>query len=331
MAPTSPSSRGSWSRFLLMLLPLPALVFHVPLWIERFFSVEYPVHARGIAIVTGASSGIGRHAALSLDTGGMTVFAAVRSREAAASLLAERPSIRTLLWDVTSDEQTEAAVAAVRAAMAAEQLPLAGLVNNAGISHRLPLELDTDEAMRLLYETNVFGAVRATRAFLPLLREAGGRVVFVSSLAALIAQPGAAAYAGSKAALEMTADVLRLELAPWRISVSLIEPGYVRTAIAAKQTGASGAAARAGAHPSAGLYASFLAAQDARRLRMEAKADGPSVTSSAIAHALAAPRPRTRYLVANANGTPAWVYAWAAWLLSDRLQDLLVLRASRDS
>lgn len=316
-------------KTLLVLLPMPALVLHLPLWIERLVSVEYPVSIRGVVVVTGASSGIGRHAALALDTGGMTVFAAVRSHEAAASLLAERPSIRTLIWDVTSQEQTDAAVEAVRAAMAAEKLPLAGLVNNAGVSYRLPLELDTDAAMRALYDVNVFGAMRATRAFIPLLRESSGRVVFISSLAALISQPGSGAYSSSKAALELLADVLRLELAPWRISVSVVEPGYVRTAIAAKQVGESGAAARAGSHPSAALYAPFLETQDARRLSMEAKADEPIVTSLAIAHALAAPRPRTRYVVANVNGVPAWCYAWLAWLLPDRLQDLAVRRASR--
>jgi len=309
-----------------MLLPLPALVLHIPLWIEQLSSIEYPIHPRGIVVITGASSGIGRHAALALDLGGMTVFAAVRSHEAAAALLAERPSVRALVWDVTSQEHTEAAVDAVRAAMSAEGLPLVGLVNNAGVSHRLPLELDTDEAMRALYEVNVFGAVRATRAFLPLLRESRGRVVFVSSLAALLPHPGAAAYSGSKAAIELTADVLRLELEPWRVSVSVVEPGYVRTGIAAKQVGA---AARARTHPFAELYSDFVGSQDARRLQMEGKADSPLVTSSAIAHALAAPRPRTRYVVANVNGVPAWAYGWLAWLLPDRLQDRVVLRAWR--
>jgi len=314
-----------WGRFLLMLLPIPALVFHVPLWIEQFTSIEFPVHLKGVVVITGASSGIGRHAALALDAGGMTVFAGVRSREAAESLLAARPSIRTILWDVTSAEQTDAAVAAVSAAMRAEGLQLAGLVNNAGISHRMPLELDSLESIRGLYDVNLFGAIRATKAFLPLMRESAGRVVFISSLAGLVAQKGSAAYSGSKFALEATADALRLELAPWQISVSIVEPGFVRTAIAQKQTGESaGAAARSAAHPSAPLYAAWVEAADARRLRMEEKAAAPFVVSSAIAHALAAPRPRTRYAVANVDGTPAWAISWLVWLLPDRLQDRFI-------
>jgi NAD(P)-dependent dehydrogenase (short-subunit alcohol dehydrogenase family) len=311
-----------------MILPIPALLFNIPIWIEQLSSLEYPVHLKGIAVVTGASSGIGRHAALSLDTGGMTVFAAVRSRADADALLAERPSIRALIWDVTSEEQTAQAVEAVAAAMEAEQLELAGLVNNAGISHRLPLELDSLERIKALYEVNLFGALRATQAFLPLLRKSQGRVIFVSSLAALVAQPGSGAYSGSKAALEMAADALRLELSPWRMSVSIIEPAYVRTAIASKQTGSNGARARASAHPSGELYAEYIARQDAKRLDLDAKADSPVVTSSAIAHAIAAARPRTRYVVANVNGVPAWFYSWLVWLLPDRLQDRLLLARS---
>jgi len=163
------------------------------------------------------------------------------------------------------------------------------------------------------------------QAFLPLMRESAGRVVFISSLAGLVAQKGSAAYSGSKFALEATADALRLELAPWQISVSIVEPGFVRTAIAQKQTGESaGAAARSAAHPSAPLYAAWVEAADARRLRMEEKAAAPFVVSSAIAHALAAPRPRTRYAVANVDGTPAWAISWLVWLLPDRLQDRFI-------
>jgi NAD(P)-dependent dehydrogenase (short-subunit alcohol dehydrogenase family) len=316
---------GSWVTFFLMLLPLPALVLHAPLWIEQLFAVQYPVHLKGIAVVTGASSGIGRHVALSLDRGGMTVFAAVRSSADADKLLAERPSIRALIWDVTSQAQTDAAVDAVRAAMDAEGLALAGVVNNAGISHRLPLELDELDDIRALFEVNLFGALRVTQAFIPLLRRSSGRVVFVGSVAGLIAQPGSAAYSGSKAAIELTADALRLELAPWQISVSVVEPAYVRTAIAAKQTGPGSKRERASAHASAELYAETLKVQDAKRLALDAKGDSPVVTSTAIAHALAAARPRTRYVVANVDGKPAWLFVWLAWLLPDRVQDLLVL------
>lgn len=78
------------------------------------------------------------------------------------------------------------------------KLPLIGLVNNAGVSHRLPLELDSLTRIQKLYDVNVFGVYRVTSAFLPLIREAKGRIVNVGSVAALLPHPGSSAYSGTK-------------------------------------------------------------------------------------------------------------------------------------
>ena len=114
---------------------------------------------------------------------------------------------------------------------------MVGLVNNAGVSHRLPLELDNITRIRYLYDVNVFGLLQMSQAFTPLLRKSHGRIVNVGSVAALLPHKGSGAYGSSKAAVEHISDVQRLELSEWGVSVSLIEPAYVKTAIASKQTG----------------------------------------------------------------------------------------------
>lgn len=286
-------------------------------------------------MVTGASTGIGKSIAMSLDSVKYTVYAGVRSSASADALTAERPSLRPIVLDVTDSASCEAAAAEVARAVADEGLALVGLVNNAGISHRVPFEMETLEAVREMYAVNVLGVYAATLPFLPLLRNSSGRVVNVGSLAALFATPGSGTYSGTKAALELTTDAMRLELRPANISVSLIQPGYVKSEIASKQTGARAAwhrkevAARAlaqygDADALHALYADWIGKQDERRLKMEELAAPTLVVSAAALHALLAPKPRTRYVVGTVGKHPAWVFPWLAWILPDRLQDWII-------
>jgi NAD(P)-dependent dehydrogenase (short-subunit alcohol dehydrogenase family) len=183
----------------------------------------YPVHSSGAILVTGASSGIGRDAALALDALGFTVYAGVRRDADARSLTAERTSLRPILLDVAIEAQCTAAAEKIASELG-EGLQFVGLVNNAGVSRRLPLELEDMAEVRKLYDVNVFGLMAMTQAFTSLLRRSSGRIVNIGSVAGILPHKGSVAYGGSKAALEVMTDVMRLELAPWDISVSLLEP-----------------------------------------------------------------------------------------------------------
>ena len=186
--------------------------------------------AQGMIVVTGASSGIGAACARHLDSLGFTVWAGVRKKqdgEQLARLTSAR--LHILMLDVTDLESI--AAAAHTLSEAAGATGLAGLVNNAGISVAGPLELLPLSEVRTQFEVNVLGALGVTQALLPLLRKARGRLVNISSIAGLAATPFLGAYCGSKFALEAMSDALRLELAPWGIAVSLIEPGAVQSQI----------------------------------------------------------------------------------------------------
>jgi NAD(P)-dependent dehydrogenase (short-subunit alcohol dehydrogenase family) len=178
-------------------------------------------------LVTGASTGIGRACALRLATAGWTVLAGVRGSEAGESLERVAPGgrVRALTLDVTDPAQIAAAV---------EQIPeggLDGLVNNAGIGVGGPIELIAEEDLRRQFDVNVFAQLAVTRAMLPALRRAGGRIVFMSSIGGRVALPYTAPYGASKHAIEAFGDALRIELHSSGVQVALVEPGSVATPI----------------------------------------------------------------------------------------------------
>ena len=173
-------------------------------------------------VVTGASSGIGLASALRLARSGWRVLGGVRTEEAAAEL--REGGVEPLQLDVTDTEQIAAAVDAAGS-------ELQGLVDNAGIAVAAPLELVPLDELRRQLEVNVVGQVAVLQAFLPALRRGRGRVVLMGSVGGRSALPFLGPYAASKHALEAFADVLRVELEPWGMSVSIVEPASVRTAI----------------------------------------------------------------------------------------------------
>ncbi|MGB0871939.1 MAG: SDR family oxidoreductase [Solirubrobacterales bacterium] len=169
-------------------------------------------------LITGAARGIGRASALHFASKGWNVYAGVRNSADGEALVSEGgDAIVPLTLDVTNDEQ----IAAL-----GDVLPdrLDALVNNAGIAIDGPVEALTRERLRQQFEVNVDGQVAVTRAVLPKLRAAQGRIVFISSVSGRIATPWTGAYNASKYAIEAIADALRMELRPWKIRVSLVEP-----------------------------------------------------------------------------------------------------------
>lgn len=176
----------------------------------------------GVALVTGASEGIGLCIADTLAAEGFTVYGTSRSKRP------DRGPVRMRVLEVLDDASVEACIQGIEA----EAGPVDLLVNNAAFTLVSPSEeLPMEEAMRLM-NTNFFGAVRVTRAVLPSMRARGrGRLIFISSLAGLMGLPGQSFYCASKHALEAYADALFNELAGFGVHVTLVEPGSHKTNI----------------------------------------------------------------------------------------------------
>ena len=312
-----------------------ALLALVPQLLDRVLLFPgVPVHAEGGVLVTGASSGIGLHAAIAIGARGYVAFAGVRKQADADALrAAAHPNVVPVLIDVTQPAQVAEAARAVRSELARRGgAKLVGLVNNAGVGRSLPIEVHALADVRAVFDVNVFGVYAATQAFLPLLREAGGgaRIVNISSVAGFMSTAAGGTYSATKHALEAISDALRRELAPpgsgpaGSISVSLVEPAFVQSAIHGKQqaAGVPEAASR--------RYGALLAKNAALAATNTPLASPPDVTTGAIADALFSAFPRTRYVVANVGGIPAVVVKAMWWLFPDRLLDLVLGGGSAD-
>jgi NAD(P)-dependent dehydrogenase (short-subunit alcohol dehydrogenase family) len=269
-------------------------------------------------VVTGASSGIGRSAALHLDREGWRVFAGVRSDRDGEALRAEASErLVPLRLDVTSSEQISAARERIAEAVAGSGLD--GLVNNAGTTIPFPLEALSLDDFRRLLDVNLTGQLAVTQALLPQLRAARGRIVFVSSISGRRGMPMLAAYSASKAGLGAVADGFRQELRSWRIGVSLIEPGSVDTPIWDRGERELEAALERSPVDAEGLYGKLIAAFRKLAGRVDGQKSAPDKVVSAIGHALTARRPRPRYVV----GLDAKSQAFATRFLPDRVLDFL--------
>ena len=181
-----------------------------------------------VAVVTGASSGIGAATARRLAAAGFHVVAAARRGDRLDALVDELGGTATaVVCDVTSDES----VASLEAAVADIGAPVELLVNNAGGAHGAdPIEQASVEDWQWMYDVNVLGTLRVTKALLPALEASGrGTVVMLSSTAGLIVYEGGAGYAAAKHAQTALAETLRLELCGRPVRVVEIDPGMVRT------------------------------------------------------------------------------------------------------
>ena len=188
--------------------------------------------------------------------------------------------------DVTDAAQIQAAAEGVE--------ELHALVNNAGIAIAMPLEFVPLDELRHQLEVNLVGQVAVTQAFLPALRRARGRIVFVGSIAGKSALPFLGPYAASKHALEAVADSLRLELRPWGIHVSIVEPGSIKTPIWTRGAAKADELLASDDRGAAELYGDRVAAF--RRVAAKRGAGGAPAEKVAevVESALTAERPRAR-------------------------------------
>jgi NAD(P)-dependent dehydrogenase (short-subunit alcohol dehydrogenase family) len=240
-------------------------------------------------LVTGAGRGIGLAITEHMSKRGWDVFATARS-DAALRSLGRLSNVRPISLDVT-DRTSLAALP--------DQLPAAlnGVVNNAGIIVNGPVEGLSLDALSSQLDVNVTAQIGVTQAVLPKIREAQGRVVFMSSVSGLITIPGTGAYSASKYAVESLADALRIELRPWRIPVSLIEPGPIRTDMWADILDDHDRMTAQLTNEHRRLYASHLAGTRKLLGRMQKLAADPNRVVKAVDRALTSRRPKRRYLL----------------------------------
>ena len=188
---------------------------------EHGMSDDQEQQVRPVAIVTGASAGIGEATARALHAAGYRVFGTYRKPPATRS-----PGIEYLTCDVTSNESVEAAVGEVLSKAGRIDL----LVNNAGVGLVAGAEESSLEQAKSLFDVNLFGVIRMTKAVLPAMRKQGaGRIVNISSVMGLIPAPFMALYAASKHAVEGYSESLDHEVRGSGVRVVLVEPAYTRT------------------------------------------------------------------------------------------------------
>jgi NAD(P)-dependent dehydrogenase (short-subunit alcohol dehydrogenase family) len=275
--------------------------------------------SKGFVLVTGTSSGIGEACARHLAGLGFNVFAGVRKQEDGERLAGDR--IEPVTIDVTDGASVAAAAETIGAA--AGSAGLSGLVNNAGIAVAGPLEfIDIAEFQQQL-EVNVTGVLRTTQAMLPELRKARGRIVNISSIGGRVAVPLVGPYAASKFALEGMSDSLRRELRPWGMHVSLIEPGAVATPIWDKGVDQAVELERDAPPEVRERYGEVIDAIRKQSEKNRTEGVPPQEVAEAVAHALTADKPKTRYLV----GRDAKMRAPVAAILPDRAMDTAIARA----
>jgi NAD(P)-dependent dehydrogenase (short-subunit alcohol dehydrogenase family) len=268
-----------------------------------------------VVLVTGATSGIGAAAAIKLCEHGFTVYAAGRRRDRLEDIT--RPGIIPLIFDVSDDA---ACVNAINQILN-EQGRIDVLVNNAGYGALGAIEdVPAAEGVKQ-FEVNVFGPIRLIQLVLPHMRARhSGRIINVSSIGGKVYSLLGGWYHGTKFALEGMSDSLRLEVAPFGIDVSLIEPGAITTewgAIAADNVERTSGA---------GAYAATAHAVSAS-LRQPAENGGVSadVVADAIVKAATDAHPKTRYPV----GSNAKSAVLARRFLSDRQFDKIARRAAK--
>ena len=272
-------------------------------------------------LITGATDGLGKAAALLLAERGYRVFAAGRSAEKRAQLEAlareKKLPLETLEMDVCDDGSVQRAVASVYQKAAKIDV----LVNNAGLVYAGAVEDLQLEDWRRQFETNFFGVIRVTQAVLPQMRERRkGRILMMSSVSGFVTPPTQGAYSASKHAIEAMANALRNELYPYGIQTVLIQPGYIVTNI--QQTAfdlAQPYQEKIKSGPYAKIYATYW--ESAKTTRAQSKTT-PEDCARIMLEAIEAPHPKARYGVTSL----ATFAKWAKWLLTDSAADRMIRR-----
>lgn len=253
------------------------------------------------ALVTGASSGIGRATAERLAAAGYKVYGTSRR-----TAMAEGRSFEMLTLDVTSDESVAATVSEVIRREGRIDL----LVNNAGFSLApAAAEESSIEQAQSIFDTNFFGIVRMTRAVLPQMRkQRSGRIINIGSIVGFLPAPYMALYAATKHAVEGYSESLDHELRTWGIRVSVLEPASTSTQIDANAPQADAKLDE---------YHEARTAVGRRLTEMIESGDSPEVVAEVVLQAASAARPRLRYAVGGVARRLRWIRSFAPTSILD--------------
>jgi NAD(P)-dependent dehydrogenase (short-subunit alcohol dehydrogenase family) len=260
--------------------------------VAKEFVMSELTSQKRVALVTGASSGIGAAIAQRLVADGYRVFGTARKPVAAT-----HRGFELVELDVSSDASVERCIATVIERAGAIDV----LVNNAGYLIAGAVEEVSIEEAKAQFETNFFGVARMLRAVLPHMRERrSGHLITISSLAGLVPVPFWGYYNASKFAVEGLVETLRFETRPFGIKVALVEPGAIKTPFYAQ--------------PQATKMADYARWRDAAlgsMAKFEAKAPGPEVVANLVARIARSNNPRLR----NRLTTEATMFSFLRWLL----------------
>lgn len=259
---------------------------------------EAPGQGPGVKsiLITGATTGIGRHLAETLAKNGHHVYAGARTDQEIAELNAIK-NITAVRLDVTKQDEIDAAAALIRK----NGTGLYALVNNAGIGGGGPVLETSVKDQTAVYQVNVEGVYRVTKAFAPLVIESKGRIATTGSVAGTISNSGYNAYSGSKHWIEAFTDALDDELASTGVWVTVIEPGAYQSHI--RRSSLLRAFAKFEA--SGGKVTEQMKKQYEQTAAYELSLKKPDEVSAAYMHALFDPKPLRRYVVAPNKQTQA--------------------------
>ena len=266
-----------------------------------------------VALVTGASSGIGKAIAAQLLDDGYVVYTAARRVEKMADL--EKLGAIPIKMDITNEDDVINLVEKIKQQHAGVDL----LVNNAGFGSYGAMEDTTIEDAKYQFEVNLFGLARLTQAVLPYMREKkAGRIVNITSMGGKIYTALGSWYHATKHALEGWSDCLRLELAPFSIDVIIIEPGIIKTEFGTTLLGPM--LERSGNS----VYGSMANAVAEATKQSYEKGGGsdPSLVAKAVSKALKARKPKTRYAVGKFAKQLIFLRKW----FGDRVFDKVIQR-----
>lgn len=244
-------------------------------------------------LITGASTGIGRHLAEALAAEGHHVYAGARKDKDLADLDAIE-NVTAVQLDVTKQDQVDAVVALVEESGTG----LWGLVNNAGVGGGGFIADTPIDDQNFVYRVNVEGVYRVTQAFAPLVIESKGRIITTGSIAGTLSWPGGSAYSGSKHWVEALTDALAGEMAQHGVSVSVVEPGNYKSNIRRSSVGRGMEQLKA----SGGEVTDEMKQAYEKTAARELSYKEPDEVTEAFTHALFSDEPLLRYMVVPNRG-----------------------------
>lgn len=268
--------------------------------------------SKKVALVTGASSGIGKATALQLLGDGLVVYAAARRVHRMRGL--EEHGAIACKMDITQEDDIQRVIGQIEDHHGGVDV----LVNNAGYATYGAVEDTEIEDARRQFEVNLFGLARLTQLVIPYMRKQGkGKIINISSMGGKIYTPLGAWYHATKHALEGWSDCLRLELKPLGIDVVIIEPGIIETEFGDVL---SGPMMERSGHTEYGDLAKSVS-EATRQSYQQGGGSPPEVIANTISRAVAAKKPKTRY----ARGSMAKLMILLRKMLSDRMFDKLIM------